>query len=183
MGIIINRAILKSEDTFPTFAFLTTPKGISTIIKRINKLRRSSLTSAKIFVYCLGMSKKRSSRPTDAELEILNVLWEKEPCTVRCVFEQLQNTQNVGYTTVLKLMQIMTDKNLVTRDVSQRSHLYSTAFSKPDMQKRLLTDLTNRAFGGSVQQLAMQVFANHSLSEEELEAIHKLIQSTKEPES
>ena len=129
------------------------------------------------------MGKKISYRPTDAELGILNVLWEKEPCTVRCVFEQLQSTQNTGYTTVLKLMQIMAGKKLVNRDISQRSHLYSAAFSKPDMQRRLLTDLTNRAFGGSVQQLAMQVFANHTLNEEELKAIRKLIKSSKEAQS
>jgi len=102
---------------------------------------------------------------------------------VRCVFEQLQSTQNTGYTTVLKLMQIMTGKKLVNRDISQRSHLYSTAFSKPEMQRRLLTDLTNRAFGGSVQQLAMQVFADHTLNEEELEAIRELIKSSKDAQS
>lgn len=126
------------------------------------------------------MSKKPSIRPTDSELEILTVLWEHEPCTVRCVYEELRQSRDVGYTTVLKLMQIMADKGLVDRDVSQRSHLYITTVSRDDTRSDLLDDLAARAFGGSVQQLAMQVLANHKPSEEELKAIRKLIRKHKD---
>lgn len=118
-------------------------------------------------------------RPTDAELEILNVLWELGPSTVRAVHDHLSNNREVGYTTILKLMQIMAEKKIVTRDESQRSHVYHVAATKEETQSDLLADLATRVFGGSYQELAMQALANHTPNEEELRAIEKLIRAQK----
>ena len=114
-------------------------------------------------------------QPTPAELEILNVLWKNEPATVREVFEALPNDRGVGYTTVLKLLQIMTEKGLVTRDTSQRSHVYRPALSKSKLQRGLLDDLLQRAFSGSLQQLLMQALDSRKTTPEELQAIRKLL--------
>ena len=126
------------------------------------------------------MSKKRVAKPTDSELEILNVLWEIEPCTVREVHDRLSKSRDVGYTTVLKLMQIMTDKRLVDRDESRRSHVYRAVVSQADTRDHLLADLADRAFGGSVTRLAMQALADGRLNAAELQAIQKLIRDHKE---
>jgi predicted transcriptional regulator len=98
--------------------------------------------------------------PTDAELEILRVLWEHEPCAVRDVHEAFGKIgRSVAYTTVLKLLQIMTEKGLVDRDVSGRAHLYRSAIPRPHTQKQLVDDLVERAFGGDAAQLVL-----HALS-------------------
>ena len=94
--------------------------------------------------------------PTDAELAILTVLWRRGPSTVRDVFESLRDDAGTGYTTVLKLLQIMMAKGLVKRDESQRSHVYRAAASEEQTQKRLVGDLLDRAFGGSAQALVMR---------------------------
>src|SRR5262245_49924230 len=95
------------------------------------------------------MHDKPTPRPTDAELSILRVLWERGPSTVRDVHEALRGTQGSGYTTVLKLLQIMTDKGLVDRDASQRAHVYTSRLGEKRTQRQLLRDLVDRAFGGS----------------------------------
>src|SRR5919106_3583235 len=105
------------------------------------------------------MADKSLPRPTDAELAILRVLWERGPSTVRDVHEALSTTQVTGYTTVLKLMQIMTEKGLVVRDESQRAHIYEARSSEQKTQRQLLADLADRAFGGSPAKLVMQALS------------------------
>jgi len=114
-------------------------------------------------------------RPTDAELAILSVLWERGPSTVREVHDELSATHDTGYTTVLKLLQIMTDKGLVVRDESQRAHVYSSRHSEQRTQRQLLGDLIDRAFRGSPAQLVMQALSATRASAEELTAIRQLL--------
>jgi len=121
------------------------------------------------------MADKTLPRPTDAELAILNVLWERGPSTVRDVHEALTTTQTTGYTTVLKLMQIMTEKGLVVRDESQRAHIYEARSSEQKTQRQLLTDLAERAFGGSPAKLVMQALSDRRTSTDDLNAIRDLL--------
>ena len=114
-------------------------------------------------------------RPTDAELAILRVLWERGPSTVRDVTEALQEVRGTGYTTALKLMQIMTDKGLVQRDDAQRTHIYTAVAAAEVTQKQLVCDLLERAFGGSAQQLILQALSSKKASRAELAEIRKLI--------
>ena len=120
------------------------------------------------------MAERTSSlpRPTDAELAILNVLWERGPSTVREVNEALSGS---GYTTVLKMLQIMTDKGLVVRDESERAHVYTARHSEQRTQRQLLADLMDRAFGGSSAKLVMQALSGRKASSEELNAIRDLL--------
>ncbi len=114
-------------------------------------------------------------RPTDAELAILRVLWEQGPSTVRRVHEVLQRDRAAGYTTVLKLLQIMTEKGLVRRDERERSHVYRARFSEQRTQQQLLGDLLDRAFAGSTSRLVMQALNRRKASAEELAAIRRLL--------
>ncbi|HEX8721471.1 MAG TPA: BlaI/MecI/CopY family transcriptional regulator [Pyrinomonadaceae bacterium] len=114
-------------------------------------------------------------RPTDAELEILKVLWRRGPSTVREVFETLGETKGTGYTTVLKLMQIMADKGLVTRDESERAHRYHTAAPEDETQRRLVGDLLRKAFDGSAKKLVLQALSTERASHEELDEIRRLL--------
>src|SRR5215204_1722998 len=98
-------------------------------------------------------------RPTEAELSILRVLWTQGPCTVREVSEALNQDREVGYTTVLKLMQIMTQKGLLLRDQAKRTHVYRTKVSEDKTLRQITGDLLHRAFGGSAQKLVMQALA------------------------
>ena len=128
----------------------------------------------KNFVNNLSMTSKRR-RPTEAELGILRVLWEGGPRSVRDIQRILNEARPTGYTTVLKLMQIMTEKGLVERDESQRPQIYRTRYSEEQTQRQLLRDLLDRAFGGSVKELVLQALATKRSSPEELEAIEKLL--------
>ena len=121
------------------------------------------------------MSAADSPRPTDAELAILNVLWAQGACTVRDVHERLSQERDMGYTTVLKLMQIMFDKGLVTRDDSQRSHVYKARQKEQTTQRMLVTDLLTRAFGGSTEKLVMQALSAKKATKEELAEIRRLL--------
>jgi BlaI family transcriptional regulator, penicillinase repressor len=114
-------------------------------------------------------------RPTDGELSILRVLWERGPSTVRQVHDELGTRQPVGYTTVLKLLQIMTDKGLVTRDESQRTHVYKARLPEDQTQRQLVRDLLDRAFAGSARKLIMQALSVEKASPEELAAIRQLL--------
>ena len=118
---------------------------------------------------------KQPPRPTPAELEILRSLWTHGPSTVREVQERLEAERPTGYTTVLKLMQIMAEKGLVARDESSRTHVYSPRVSRDDTQRQLVSDLVDRAFGGSAKALVLQALAAHPTSEEELREIQRLI--------
>lgn len=117
-----------------------------------------------------------SKRPTDAELAILHVLWARGPSTVRQVLEEIK-PRGVGYTTVLKLLQIMTTKGLVQRDENARSHVYRPAMPQEKTQTRLVGDLIERAFGGSVQKLLVAALSNERASAEDLEEIRMLVES------
>ena len=121
------------------------------------------------------MSEKQLPRPTDAELAILRVLWDRGPCTVRDVHDALSDTQGTGYTTVLKLLQIMTDKGLVVRDETERAHVYEPRISEQRTQRQLLADLADRAFGGSPAKLVMQALAGRKTSAAELTEIRDLL--------
>jgi BlaI family transcriptional regulator, penicillinase repressor len=114
-------------------------------------------------------------RPTDAELAILRVLWDRGPSTVREVTDQLGKQRDVGYTTALKLMQIMTDKGLVLRDESKRSHVYRPKQREETTQRQLVTDLIARAFGGSPEKLVLQALSAKKASKEELGEIRRML--------
>lgn len=124
----------------------------------------------------------QSPRPTDAELGILRVLWERGDSTVREVQEELEKVSPTGYTTVLKLLQIMTDKGLVARDESQRAHVYRAADARQTVQRGLVADLLDRAFGGSAQQLVQQALASRPASAEELAEIRGLLDAMESAE-
>jgi BlaI family penicillinase repressor len=121
-------------------------------------------------------SGKTIPRPTEAELELLRILWEKEPATVRDIYEALNLERPSGYTTVLKLLQIMTAKGLVVRDEANRAHVYRAATSQDAMQSRILKDLSMRLFSGSAAQLALHALAMEPASAGELDEIRTLIE-------
>ena len=121
------------------------------------------------------MAKQTPQRPTDAELAILRVLWERGPSTVRQVHEILSEIRPTVYTTILKLMQIMDDKGLVHRDKSQRAHVYQPTFTEAETQKRLVGDLLERAFSGSTASLLMQALSAKEASAEELAQIRQIL--------
>ena len=114
-------------------------------------------------------------RPTDAELAILRVLWDRGPSTVRQVFEILSAERELGYTTVLKMLQIMDEKGLVCRNDSDRTHVFSARQSQNQTQQHMLTDLLDKAFGGSAKSLVMQALATRRASREELDEIRRLL--------
>jgi predicted transcriptional regulator len=122
------------------------------------------------------MSRPSSPRPTDAELAILRILWDRGPSTVRQVHEVLaRDRQGAAYTTALKLLQIMTEKGLVERDERDRTHVYRARLGEEQTQRQLVRDLADRAFGGSAMKLVMQALATKRASPEELRDIRKAI--------
>lgn len=121
------------------------------------------------------MTKRNLAKPTEAELAILRVLWERGPSTVRDVTEALRADRGTGYTTALKLLQIMTEKGLVVRNNSARSHVYRASVPAETTQRQLVGDLLERVFGGSAQQLVMQALAVKRASREELAEIGRLL--------
>lgn len=131
------------------------------------------------------MNDVKLPRPTDSELGILRVLWRRGPSTVREVHEALREASGgeSGYTTTLKLMQIMTDKGLVVRDETQRAHVYAARASEQRTQRQLVSDLLERAFGGSPAQLAMQALSTKRTSPEELSQLRALLDSLEEEPS
>lgn len=114
-------------------------------------------------------------KPTESELEILCVLWTLEKATVRMVHEELQKQKSCGYTTTLKLMQIMHEKKLVHRDESSKSHIYEPAVTKEHTQKNLVSNMIHGLFSGSGSLLALQALGHHKPSNEEIEMIEKLL--------
>ena len=121
----------------------------------------------------------KNIKPTESELEILQVLWDKGQASVRDVHEELLKSKEAGYTTTLKLMQIMHEKGLVKRDDSIKTHIYQAAVSKEKTQKHLLGKMIDTLFGGSPTQLVMQALGNHKTSAHELEEIQKLLTEMK----
>ena len=123
----------------------------------------------------MRLMKPLRRKPTDAELGILRVLWTRGPSTVRQIAEVLG--REAGYTTVLKLLQIMTEKGLVVRDESERTHIYAPAYTEDQTQRQLVTDLLDRAFDGSAAKLVLQALSSTKTSPEELAEIKKLLDS------
>ena len=118
---------------------------------------------------------RSAPRPTDSELAILRVLWRLGACTVRQVHDELSRREPAGYTTTLKLLQIMTEKGLVTRDEAQRAHVYRTRLAEEETQSQLVRDLLDRAFEGSAGRLVLRALASRPASAEELADIRKLL--------
>ncbi|HEY8915090.1 MAG TPA: BlaI/MecI/CopY family transcriptional regulator [Chitinophaga sp.] len=121
------------------------------------------------------MSAGKQLKPTESELEILRVLWEKGPSTVREVHEILEQSKDAGYTTTLKLMQIMHEKGLLERDASSKTHIYAAAVSQENTQRQLLDKMIDTVFNGSASQLVLQALGNHKSSKEELEKIKQYL--------
>ena len=125
------------------------------------------------------MSNEKSIKPTESELEILQILWRREAATVREVHEELSKTKTSGYTTTLKLMQIMFEKGIVTRDDSSKSHIYMPALSRKKTQKQFLDKMINGLFSGSSTQLVLQALGNQKASKSELDEIQKYLNDLK----
>jgi BlaI family transcriptional regulator, penicillinase repressor len=123
------------------------------------------------------MARSELPRPTDAELAILRVLWHQGPSTVRQVRDVLERSQPTGYTTALKLLQIMTEKGLVVRDIAQRTHVYRASRSESHTQRQIVGDLLQRAFGGSALKLVMQALTAKKASPADLAEIRSLIEN------
>jgi predicted transcriptional regulator len=121
------------------------------------------------------MARPTTGRPTDQELQILKVLWERGPSSVRDVWKVLAANRSIGYTSVLKIMQIMLDKGLVVRDARQRPQVYRTKQTQQATLNRLAADLLDRAFGGSAKLLLLHALGDKSCSQEELEGIRNLL--------
>jgi BlaI family transcriptional regulator, penicillinase repressor len=121
------------------------------------------------------MAKSSKPRPTDAELSILRVLWTRGPSTVRDVQESLSKTKKAGYTTVLKFLQIMAEKGLVKRDDTPYAHVYEARMPQEQTQRKLLADLLDRVFDGSMSRLVMQALATKRATPEELAEIRKIL--------
>jgi predicted transcriptional regulator len=121
------------------------------------------------------MKKPKAAKPTEAELAILHVLWRLGPSTVREVWDRINPAQKTGYTTVLKLLQIMFEKGLVRRDDTARSHIYEAAVSEEQTQRQVLGHLLERLFAGSAPKLVMQALAVKKASRAELAEIRKLL--------
>ena len=116
-----------------------------------------------------------SPKPTESELEILQILWNKGNCTVREVHEVLEKNKEAGYTTTLKLMQIMHEKGLVARDTSAKTHIYRALVNQEKTQQHLVNKMIDNVFNGSAARLVMQALGNHSASKEEIDSIKKYL--------
>ena len=125
---------------------------------------------------------KSTNKPTEAELSLLNILWSLGPATVREIHQAVSATQKTGYTTVLKILQIMHEKSLVTRDESNRAHVYAPANSQTHTQSSLLKDLVSKAFGGSTSNLVMRAI-DESTSQEDIDDIRQLLNKIEQQNS
>ncbi len=125
------------------------------------------------------MIKVKATKPTESELEILAILWDKKNATVRSVHEELCKTKDAGYTTTLKLMQIMFEKKLVTRDDSSKTHIYTPAVSREKTQKQFLNKMIDSLFSGSSTELVLQALGQQNNSNAELDQIQHLINELK----
>jgi len=126
------------------------------------------------------MGKRRDvPKPTESELELLGILWDRGQATVRDLYDAVNAQRPVVYTGVLKLLQIMTDKGLVKRDESERAHVYSAAIAREDTERQFMQELSNRFFAGSAAQMALRALEMEPASEEELDEIRKLLRRKK----
>ncbi len=127
----------------------------------------------------VNMTINKKLKPTESELEILAILWDKEKATVREVHEELSKNKDSGYTTTLKLLQIMFEKGLVTRDDSNKTHIYEAAVTRKKTQKQFLDKMINTLFSGSSTQLVLQALGNQKASKGELQEIQKYLDNLK----
>mgnify|MGYP001352916576 FL=1 len=125
------------------------------------------------------MIKTKSSKPTESELEILSILWDRKNASVRTVHEELSKTKDAGYTTTLKLMQIMFEKKLVTRNDSSKTHIYAPAVTREKTQNQFLNRIIDGLFAGSATELVLQALGNNNTSDAELDKIRQLIDDLK----
>ena len=121
------------------------------------------------------MARPAANRPTDGELALLNILWDRGPSTVRQVYDVVNRIKPTGYTSVLKLMQIMFDKDLLARDESNRSHVYRPKKSAEHTQKKLIKDLVDKAFGGSAYRLVQGALSGKKTPAREINKIRRLL--------
>lgn len=135
------------------------------------------------FIFTFIFAFMSISRPTDAELEILHLLWELGPSTVRTVNDRMSQRRELGYTTTLKMMQIMFEKGLVTRVEEGRMHLYTAAVAQSDTQSLLLQQFVDNAFRGSASKMVLQALGNHEASAAELDEIKALIAQLEQNQS
>ena len=127
------------------------------------------------------MSKRRDDlKPTESELELLTILWDREQATVRDLYDAVNAQRPVVYTGVLKLLQIMTDKGLVKRDERERAHVYSAAVAREDTERQFMQELSKRFFAGSAAQMALRALEMEPASDEELDEIRKLLRRRKQ---
>lgn len=126
-----------------------------------------------------NMIKTKTSKPTESELEILSILWDRKNASVRTVHEELSKTKDAGYTTTLKLMQIMFEKKLVTRNDSSKTHIYAPAVTREKTQNQFLNRIIDGLFAGSATELVMQALGNNNTSDAELDKIRQLIDDLK----
>ena len=133
-------------------------------------------------VRIMKMIRRELPRPTEGELELLRILWQKGAATVRELHDEVSQTRPLGYTSVLKLLQIMTDKGLVEREESGKAHIYRPVGTQQETQSRLVRDISERVFAGSAAALAMHALSTQPVSDQELEALRHLIeQKRKQP--
>ena len=121
------------------------------------------------------MATANNTKPTESELEILQIMWEKGECTVRDVHEILEKNKDAGYTTTLKLMQIMHEKGLVSRDTSSKTHIYRALVNQQKTQQQLVSKMIDNVFNGSAARLVMQALGNHNASKDEIDSIKKYL--------
>lgn len=126
---------------------------------------------------------RKTIKPTESELEILQLLWQNGPSSVRQVNDILNEEREVGYTTTLKIMQIMLEKDLVTRNTDSRTHIYAAGVSESDVQSQLLNKFVQTTFRGSASSLVLQLLGNHSASAQELDEIKSLIEKLEKDNS
>jgi BlaI family transcriptional regulator, penicillinase repressor len=122
----------------------------------------------------------KNIKPTESELEILSILWREKNATVRLVHEELLHTKEAGYTTTLKLMQIMHEKGLLTRNTDSKIHLYQAAIDKTETQSQIVNKMVSKLFSGSPTEMVMQALGSNKTSNEELQKIEKLIAELKQ---
>lgn len=134
-------------------------------------IRVSTLSTVRL------MPRKPSNQPNDVELAILGVLWSRGPCTVRQVHEALSSSRPTGYTSTLKMMQVMVDKALLKRSSAERPQLYRPAVPEEQTQSRIVNNLIQKVFGGSAQKLVMRAVRTHRIAPAELREIRKLLES------
>lgn len=131
---------------------------------------------------CYETIRTMRSKPSDSELEIMQVLWAKGPLTVREINEILNRNRRVGYTTTLKIMQIMTEKNMLSRDTRQRSHVYTTIMDPGEVRGNILDHVINTVFQGNTSKLVLSALGNSRTSPSEIEEIKALIESMEKKE-